>query len=61
MIHLFLGLQDPYPDLLVTSTDPALDPSILKKNHVCDWFWGIPYPQPIISYGSEDPDPHLDP
>jgi hypothetical protein len=27
-----LGLPDPDPDPLVTRTDPALDPSIIKRN-----------------------------
>jgi hypothetical protein len=29
---MFLGLPDPHPDRLVTSTDPAPDPSIIKQN-----------------------------
>ncbi len=31
-IRTFLGLSDPHPDPLATSTDPALDPSIIKQN-----------------------------
>jgi hypothetical protein len=31
-IHMFLDLPDPHPDPLVTSTDPALDPSSSRKN-----------------------------
>ncbi len=30
-IRMFLGLPDPHPDLLVTSTDPAPDRSIIKQ------------------------------
>jgi hypothetical protein len=34
-IHMFLGLLDPYADLIVTSADPdpdpAPDPSIIKQ------------------------------
>jgi hypothetical protein len=30
-IRMFLGLPDPHPDQLVTSTDPAPDPSIIKQ------------------------------
>jgi hypothetical protein len=30
-IRMFLGLLDPHPDLLVTSTDPAPDTSIIKQ------------------------------
>ncbi len=30
-IHMFLGLPDPHPDPLVTCTDPAPDPSIIKQ------------------------------
>jgi hypothetical protein len=29
---MFLGLPDPHPDPIVTSTDPAPDPSIIKQN-----------------------------
>jgi hypothetical protein len=28
----YVGLADPLPDLLVTSTDPASDPSIIMQN-----------------------------
>jgi hypothetical protein len=31
---MFLGLPDPYPETVVTSTDPALDPSIIKQKIV---------------------------
>jgi hypothetical protein len=31
-IRMFLGLPDPHPDPLVTSTDPALDPQTSSKN-----------------------------
>ncbi len=34
-IRMFLGLQDPYPDPLVTSTDPFRDSSITNKK---PWF-----------------------
>jgi hypothetical protein len=30
-IHMFLGLMDPDPDLLVRGMDPAPDPSIIKQ------------------------------
>jgi hypothetical protein len=30
-IHMFLGLPDPHPDPLVTSTDPDTDPSFIKQ------------------------------
>jgi hypothetical protein len=30
---MFLGLPDPHPDPLVTSTDPAFDPSIIKQKY----------------------------
>jgi hypothetical protein len=30
-IHVFLGLLDPDPDLLVTGMDPDPDPSIIKQ------------------------------
>jgi hypothetical protein len=30
-IRIFLDLQDPHPELLVTSTDPAPDPYIKQK------------------------------
>ncbi len=29
--RMFLGLPNPHPDPLVTSTDPAPDPSIIKQ------------------------------
>jgi hypothetical protein len=29
-LRMFLGLPDPHSDPLVTSTDPARDPSIIK-------------------------------
>ncbi len=31
-IRMYLGLPDPHPDPLVTSTDPAPDPSIIMKD-----------------------------
>ncbi len=31
---MFLGLPDPHPDPLVTRTDPAQDPSIIKQKIV---------------------------
>jgi hypothetical protein len=45
-IRMFLVLLDPHPDPLVTSTDPAPDPSIIKQNSkktlistvLCDFF-----------------------
>jgi hypothetical protein len=30
-IRMFFVLPDPHPDPLVTSTDPAPDPSIIKQ------------------------------
>jgi hypothetical protein len=41
--RVFLGLPNPYPDLLVSSTDPAPDPShhqakIVKKNLLSNFF-----------------------
>jgi hypothetical protein len=30
-IRMFLGLPDPHPDPLVTSTDPVTDPSFIKQ------------------------------
>jgi hypothetical protein len=38
MIRRFLGLPDQHPDPLVTSTDPAPDPSIIKKNNYFSCF-----------------------
>jgi hypothetical protein len=43
---MFLGLPDPHPDPLVTSTDPAPNPSIIKQKKLekpefllfCDFF-----------------------
>ncbi len=32
-IRMFLGLPDPHPNPLVTSTDPALDPYIIKQKY----------------------------
>jgi hypothetical protein len=33
-IPMYLDLPDPYPDLLVTSTNPAPDPSLIKQKKV---------------------------
>jgi hypothetical protein len=31
---MFLGLPDPHPDPLVTSTDPSPDPYIIKQKNL---------------------------
>jgi hypothetical protein len=47
-IRMFLGLPEPHPDPLVTSTDPPPDPSIIKQNskknldfYCCNFFMTV--------------------
>ncbi len=61
-ISMFLGLPDPHPDPLATSTDPAPDPSIV--NH--DFYCFVTYLRLFLIF-KNDPhvfglqDPHPDP
>ncbi len=58
-IHVFLGLLDPDPDLLVRSMDP--DPSIInsKKTLISTVFDFLPLKNDVKGqrHGSADPDP----
>ncbi len=40
-MRMFLGLPDPHPDPLVTNTEPAPDPSIIKWNTVLGLLYDI--------------------
>jgi hypothetical protein len=70
---MFLGLPDPHPDSLVTSTDQAkiVGKPLISAFLLYHFFTSVPDPGPYVfgppgstsgsvrqRYGSEDPDPY---